>query len=269
MKVKHLKKLMLLGITVLGLSILSIPARAQVNIQVGIQLPPALVFSSPPEMVVLPGTYVYVVPDSDQDVFFFDGWWWRPWNGHWYRSQYYDQGWGYYSSVPSFYQEVPQDWRNDYREHRWGGQPWNYERMPHDQVEKNWSGWQKDKYWEKQKSWGVQGYKPKPQAQTHVNYQKPEQKPQAKASVNNQHAQTKQPQEHAQSSQAHQVKTQQPPNQQPQAHVQQPQAQKQQSQQPNKSQVSKGQGNQGEGQGNKGQGQGNKGEKQQGGEREK
>lgn len=122
-----MKKLMLLGITALWLSILAIPAGAQVNIQIGIQPPPPIVFSAPPDMVVLPGTNVYVVPDVDVDVFFFDGWWWRPWGGHWYRSQYYDRGWGYYSSEPGFYQDVPEDWRHSYREHRWEGQPWNYE----------------------------------------------------------------------------------------------------------------------------------------------
>jgi len=24
---------------------------------------------------------------------FWNGWWWRPWLGHWYRSQYYNWGW--------------------------------------------------------------------------------------------------------------------------------------------------------------------------------
>jgi hypothetical protein len=227
MKVKHLRKLMLLGITVFWLSIPAIPAGAQVNIQVGIQLPPLIVFSSPPEMVVLPETYVYVVPDIEEDVFFFDGFWWRPWQGHWYRSQYYDRGWGYYSSVPTFYREVPQTWRHDYREHQWRGQPWNYQRMHHQQVEKNWNTWKKDKYFEKNQAWGVQRVKSQPQKQG--------QQPQAR----------------------------QPQARQPEHHGQQPQAHKQQSQQPNKSQVHQGQRNQGQGQGNKGQGQG-KAAKQQG-----
>jgi hypothetical protein len=54
------------------LSVLPLPAGAQVDIHVGIQLPPPLLFSAPPEVVVLPETYVYVVPDIDEDVFFFD-----------------------------------------------------------------------------------------------------------------------------------------------------------------------------------------------------
>ena len=147
MKVKHLKKLMLLGSTVLGLCLPAIPAGAQVHVQV--QLPPLIQFSSPPEMVVLPDTNVYVVPDSNEEIFFYGGFWWRPWQGHWYRSRHYDQGWGYYSSTPSFYRQVPQDWRPNYQNHQWRGQPWNHERMNHQRVEQNWNTWQKNRYWDK------------------------------------------------------------------------------------------------------------------------
>ena len=214
MKGKNWKKLMLLGLVLFGLGMLALPAGAQVNVQVQIQMPPALIFSSPPQVVVLPGTYIYVVPDIDQDVFFFEGWWWRPWNGHWYRSQYYDRGWGYYSSTPGFYREVPQDWRNEYRSHQWRGQPWQYERIPHDQVQKNWNSWERDKYWEKQKSWGVQGYKNNQQPQVK---QAPAHVQQPQVQQNQGHVQqNNQPKGQTQSSQGHQVQTQQSHNQQPQ-----------------------------------------------------
>lgn len=242
-----MKKLMLFGITVLWLSILAMPAGAQVNVQVGIQLPPLIVFSSPPEMIVLPATYVYVVPDIAEDIFFCDGWWWRPWHGHWYRSQHYDRGWAYYNHVPTFYREVPRDWRHEYREHHWRGQPWQYERIPHQQVEKNWNNWKRDNYWEKHQTWGVQGYKPQHASHGHEH-------------------QVQNPEHHGQ----------QPQAQQPAPRVQQPQAHQQPSQQPNKGQVNQGQGNQGHGQGNQGhgqgnqgQGQGNKDEKQHGGKKGK
>jgi hypothetical protein len=161
MKVKHLRKLTL-GIAVLCLSILAIPAGAEVSVRVGIQLP-SIVFSSPPETVVLPGTYVYAVPDIDQDLYFYDGYWWRPYNGHWYRSRYYDRGWSSYSSAPGFYRQVPQDWRQNYNKHEWQGQPWQYQRIPNQQVQKNWNGWKKNNYWEKNQTWGVQGYNNHPQ----------------------------------------------------------------------------------------------------------
>jgi hypothetical protein len=83
-----------------------IPTMAEVSVHVGISLPPPIVFASPPELVVLPETYVYVVPDAEVDIFFYNGWWWRPWEGHWYRSRHYGSGWVYYRSVPSFYRGI-------------------------------------------------------------------------------------------------------------------------------------------------------------------
>jgi hypothetical protein len=171
MKAKHLRNLLLLGITALWLSL---PAGAQVHVQVGIQLPPPIVFSAPPEVVVMPGSYVYVAPDVEEDIYFVDGFWWRPWNGHWYRSQYYDRGWGYYESEPVFYREVHDDWRTEYHHHTWGGQPWHPERMHHDYVQKNWNNWQREKHWERSNSWGVKGYRPRPQPVHHQNVQRPE-----------------------------------------------------------------------------------------------
>ena len=125
-----------------------------VNISIG--LPPPIEFYGPPEMIVLPETYVYVVPNVNEDIFFYNGWWWRPWEGRWYRSQYYNSGWGYYQGVPSFYGGIPSGWRNDYRNRRWRGHQWNYQRIHHQEVERNWKDWEKNKHWE-QKTWGVQG----------------------------------------------------------------------------------------------------------------
>jgi hypothetical protein len=157
---------LLLGKMLLALVfVLPAPAMAEVNVDINISLPPPIVFAAPPELVVLPETYVYVVPDADVDIFFYGGWWWRPWEGRWYRSRYYDSGWGYYRSVPSFYVQIPSGWRNDYREHRWRGQQWNYQRVPHQQVQQNWKGWEKNKHWEKQNTWGVQGLKPNTRSQ--------------------------------------------------------------------------------------------------------
>ncbi|MCG7852783.1 MAG: hypothetical protein MIO92_09700, partial [Methanosarcinaceae archaeon] len=59
-------------------------------------LPPPIPFAAPPELIVLPETYVYVAPDIDVDLFFWNGWWWRPWEGRWFRSRNYNRDWGYY-----------------------------------------------------------------------------------------------------------------------------------------------------------------------------
>lgn len=94
---------------------------AQVNVGINISLPPLIVFAAPPELVVIPETYVYVVPDVEMDIFFYNGWWYRPWEDQWYRSRHYDSGWYHYRKVPSFYREIPSSWRDDYREQRWRG----------------------------------------------------------------------------------------------------------------------------------------------------
>ena len=163
-------------------SMVSVPtmASAGVNVNVSVALPP-IVFAAPPELIVLPETYVYVVPDIDEDIFFYNGWWWRLWEGRWYRSRYYDSGWGYYQRVPAFYAGIPLGWRNDYREHRWGGHQWDYQRIPHQQLKSNWGNWQKNRHWEKQQTWGVQGLQPRAKATQSSQTVKP--KPQARESA--------------------------------------------------------------------------------------
>ena len=160
-----MKKLLFLAILLALVLIFPVPTMAGVGVSVSIPLPPLIVFSTPPEVVVIPETYVYAVPDVDVDIFFYDGWWWRPWEGRWYRSRHYDSGWAYYRRVPSFSSRIPSSWRNDYRDHRWGGRQWNYQRIPNQQLQRNWSNWKKSNHWEKQQTWGVQGLKPRARSQ--------------------------------------------------------------------------------------------------------
>lgn len=163
-------KKLLLGTILLALAIVvPVPtmARVDVSIGIGIPLPPPIVFAAPPEVIVLPDTnYVYVVPDIYYaDLFFWNGWWWRPWVGRWYRSYYYDRGWAYYNNVPSFYFDVDPGWRGYYRDHSWHGRQWYYERIPNQRLQQNWKIWNKNRHWEKQGNWGVKSYKPRPQQQ--------------------------------------------------------------------------------------------------------
>ena len=144
---------MLLGLVI----VVPVPTLAQVNITVTV--PPPLVFATPPEVIVIPETYVYVVPDIEEDIFFYEGWWWRPWQGRWYRSRHYSSGWVHYRSVPSFYTRIPSGWRTDYREQRWRGHHWQHHRIPYQELHHNWRGWKKNRHWEKHNTWGVQGLK--------------------------------------------------------------------------------------------------------------
>jgi hypothetical protein len=160
-------KKILLGTVLLALAIvIPLPTRAEVNISIGIPLPPPIVFGAPPAVIVIPDTdSVYVVPDVEVDIFFWNGWWWRPWEGRWYRSHYYNRGWAYYNNVPRFYFDVDPGWRGYYRDHDWYGHRWNYERIPDRKLQQNWRSWREERHWERQGTWGVQGYQPRPHQQ--------------------------------------------------------------------------------------------------------
>ena len=128
-----------------------ISAMADVRVHVNIPLPLPILFPAPPQLVVIPDTDVYAVPDISEDIFFQAGWWWRPWNNRWYRSRYHDRGWAYYPQAPSFHRNIPADWRHNYRSHTWQGNRWEPQRSSHQDIQRNWSTWQKDRHWEKQR----------------------------------------------------------------------------------------------------------------------
>jgi len=151
--------------------------RADIGISIQIPLPPLFVLEAPPAVIPIPDTNnVYVVPDIDVDVFFWNGWWWMPWRGHWYRSSYYDRGWAYYTGIPRFYYDVDPDWRRYYRDRQWYGHRWYYERIPHHQLQQNWRSWHNSRHWERRGSWGVQNYRPRPpQERRDLRYQRQKQ----------------------------------------------------------------------------------------------
>jgi len=163
-------KKVLFGALLLALAVVvPLPTMAQVGITVNIPLPPAIAYAAPPNVIPLPDTNdVYVLPDIAADVFFWNGWWWRLWEGRWYRSHYYDRGWGYYHHVPRFYFDVDPNWRAYYRDHTWEGHRWNYGPIPYGQLQQNWKSWHTTQHWAKQGTWGVQGYQPRSQQQRQV-----------------------------------------------------------------------------------------------------
>ena len=156
-------KRLLFGTMIMALvTIISVPTMAQVAINVNIPLPPPIVFNAPPDVVVLPDTPdVYACPGISVDLFFYSGWWWRLWDGRWYRSHYYDRGWGYFNHVPRFYSSIDPHWRGYYQNHSWRGHQWNYERIPNQRLQQNWKSWHTTQYWSKQKGYGVRNYQPR------------------------------------------------------------------------------------------------------------
>lgn len=117
---------------------------AGIHIGVNIPLPPVFVFSAPPELVVIPGTYVYYCPNVDFDIFFYAGYWYRPYGGYWYRSGSYGGPWVYTDGAPSVLVSLPHDYRIITR---------GYRHIPYSELHRNWRAWERGRYWEHH-NWG-------------------------------------------------------------------------------------------------------------------
>ncbi len=67
------------------------PVFAQVRVEVNVPVPTITFTAPPPLVVVQPG--VQVVEDSDDEVFFVDGFYWSRRDGHWFRTRTHTGGW--------------------------------------------------------------------------------------------------------------------------------------------------------------------------------
>ncbi len=121
-------------------------AEVSVNVQIG--PPPAYVFPGPPQVIAIPGTYVYLVPGIAVEILFFQGYWYRPYEGHWFRSRSYNGPWHYHERVPAAIVGLPPNYYHAYRE-----PPPEYRRVPYGQVKKNWGAWERNRYWEQDEYW--------------------------------------------------------------------------------------------------------------------
>jgi len=117
-------------------------AIADVNVNVGINIPPPLVISAPPPVVVIPRTYVYFPPEVEVDIFFYHDYWYRPHQARWYRSESYKGPWVHIvtEKVPPVLLRLPPDFRHV---------PPGHQPIPYGQVKKNWRTWEKERYWDK------------------------------------------------------------------------------------------------------------------------
>ena len=121
------------------------PAKAEVNINIGIGLPKIAVVA-PPAVVVIPGTYVYIAPDLDEDLFFYRGHWWRSHGRKWYRADDFGDPWIIISfeKTPRALRSLPVRYRD---------LPPGLERMPPGHVKKHWKEWEEKKHWESRREW--------------------------------------------------------------------------------------------------------------------
>lgn len=140
-----IKKLVMLFLGTILLICTGYPSRgdADVNINIGINVPPpAYVISAPPAVALIPGTYVYFIPGIEADIIFYHGYWYRPYKGHWHRAKSYNGPWVYLvpARVPHILLNLPPDFRHV---------PPGHKRIPYGQLKNNWKKWEKEKYWDK------------------------------------------------------------------------------------------------------------------------
>jgi hypothetical protein len=130
------------------------PAHAGTRIGIGINLP-VFTFAAPPPVVVIPGTYAYFAPEADIDIVFYNGFWYRPYEGRWFRARGYNGPWGHIEGrrVPGVLRELPPDYRRTYRERP---------RIAYRDFHRNWRGWEKSRHWERDEGWrsGREHYRP-------------------------------------------------------------------------------------------------------------
>jgi hypothetical protein len=129
------------------------PAKADVNIGIGIGLPNTSIefnLQEYPELVLMPGYPVYYAPQLEANFFFYDGMYWVYQNDNWYESSWYNGPWWlvepefvpvfilripvrYYRQPPSYffgwsYYAPPRwgdHWGHDWEQSRRGWDRWN------------------------------------------------------------------------------------------------------------------------------------------------
>jgi len=156
---KSIARLVFAGALLMSLG-LTYPCRvnAGLNVNINIGPPPVYVIPAPPEVVVIPRTYVYYVPNIEVDIIFYHGYWYRPHKEYWYRSRGYNGPWVYIvrEKIPVVILNLPPDYRHI---------PPGHTRIPYGQLKKEWKNWEKGKYWDKddhhKKEWEKEHHKGK------------------------------------------------------------------------------------------------------------
>jgi len=129
-------------------------ARAEVNVNINVGIPVVKV-SADPVMTVIPGTYIYFITESSDDIFFYQGYWWRPYQGRWHRANGFNGPWVFLKTgnVPPGLRRLPSGWRK---------LPPGHPSMRHSQVKGNWKQWEKERHWDKNNSGRSSGGQNKP-----------------------------------------------------------------------------------------------------------
>jgi hypothetical protein len=123
---------------------------AQVHLNLNIGPPPVFAFPQPPQLAVIPGTYVYGVPGIEAELLFYHGRWYRPHGGNWFYARSYNGPWVHLASArvprPLFALPPPG--------HRF---PPGHRAMRCNHVQANWRKWEREQHWHRDKGWEGHG----------------------------------------------------------------------------------------------------------------
>ena len=139
-------KKIIAALCILGLLSVASYSGAGVSVGINVNIPlPVFTFPAPPQVVVIPGTYIYMVPGIDVDIFFYHGWWYRPYEGRWYRAPSYNGPWAYMARPPEALVVLPPGY------HYWRG---GYgPRITYGQLRGNWQRWERGRHWDRDPGW--------------------------------------------------------------------------------------------------------------------
>ncbi len=101
--------------------------------------PPPIRIAGAPDLLPIPGRYVYFIPDIDADIFFYHDTWYRFYRGRWFTSADYNGPWGRMRRVPPAVRDVPLDYRDV---------PPGFRNIPYGQLRNSWERWEQQKRWE-------------------------------------------------------------------------------------------------------------------------
>ena len=147
----------LIGVALVVVLGISSRGMAELSVNIGVSLPgpapvavapppPVYEIPAPPEVVPVPGTYVYYAPGLSVDILFYHGAWYRPFGGRWYRARFYNGPWVFLPPprVPQELVMLPPNYR-----HTWYG----HARVPYGELKRNWARWERERYWEGRPEW--------------------------------------------------------------------------------------------------------------------
>ena len=141
---------------ILSLSGLIVPLQSTAGVSINVTIPlPGLVLEAPPALIVIPGTYAYYPPEVGVDIFFYQGYWYRPYQGGWYIGRDYNGPWRGIGRdrVPRTLRTLPPDYRR---------MPPGHRPLPYNEVRSNWRTWERDRHWDdgydRGRGRGMEGY---------------------------------------------------------------------------------------------------------------